>query len=298
MRTSSILVMVIGSCGGSTGIAGAQTASPAGSAKIFAEGIVSTGKEFTVTFDPSGREVYFTRYGGAKPSNHVMVSRFDGARWLAAEPVTFSADQWADLDPAVSPDGNQLFFVSTRPVAGKDSIKPDMDIWVSTRTSSGWGPPSPVEGVNSTGKEGSPTVDRAGNLYFFSDRGRAPNENSIWVARRSGNGFRAPEKLPSTVNAGPSDTSPFVSADGATLLFYSTRDGGAGKADLYFSTLGPNGWTAARSLGPAVNTPEFEFNASVSRDGRILYFGRGRTIWEIPLADLGVSELEPTRFTR
>jgi hypothetical protein len=34
---------------------------------------------------------------------------------------------------------------------------------------------------------------------------------------------------------GPSDTSLFVAPNGKTLIFYSTRLGGQGKADIYFS---------------------------------------------------------------
>jgi len=45
----------------------------------------------------------------------------------------------------------------------------------------------------------------------------------------------APEPLPAPANSDVSDTSPFISPDGNSLLFYSTRPYAFGKADLYIA---------------------------------------------------------------
>lgn len=277
----------------------AQSSKPSGdtpAAKLFAEGVISTGKEFTVTFSPDGNDVYFTRADTEKKINHVMHSRKKNGAWQPAERVGFSSDDWSDLDPALSPDGKKLYFVSTRPAPGKDLKKKDMDIWVSTRRGADWSAPEYIAAVNSTGKEGSPSVDREGNMYFFSDRQSELGNNSIYVSHFKDGSYGKPERLDGTVNAGPSDTSPFVSPDGRTLLFYSTRAGGHGKADIYVSVLEDGKWTAAKNLGPLVNTEDFEYNASVSRNGRTLYFGRNRGIYEIPVEALGMKDLSSARF--
>ena len=103
-------------------------------------------------------------------------------------------------------------------------------------------------------------------------------------------------RLNANVNAGPSDTSPFLSPDGRTLLFYSTRAGGAGQADLYASFKDGNDWGQAVNLGPRVNTGGYEYNPVVSRDGSMLIFGRDRQLLYIALSALGLSELTPARF--
>jgi Tol biopolymer transport system component len=277
-------------------------AQPSGSAqteaapKLFAEGIVSSGKEFTVTFSPDGNDVYFTRADTEKKLNHVMHSRKASGEWKPAERVSFSSEDWSDLDPALSPDGKKMFFVSTRPAPGKNPKKKEMDIWVSSRTGSEWGAPEHITAVNSDGKEGSPSVDRQGDLYFFSDRQSEIGNNAIYVSRFKDGKYSTPERLDGAVNAGPSDTSPFISPDGSTLLFYSTREGGYGKADIYVSVLMNGKWSPAKNLGPVVNTNDFEYNASVSPDGRTLYFGRNRGIYEVPVEALGLRELDPKRF--
>src|SRR4051812_20324648 len=69
------------------GISFAQTPKPPNgtpAVKLFAEGIISTGKEFTVTFSPDGNDVYFTRADVEKKINHVMHSRKKDGTWQAA----------------------------------------------------------------------------------------------------------------------------------------------------------------------------------------------------------------------
>jgi Tol biopolymer transport system component len=265
-----------------------------------APGIISSGRGFTVTFSPDGREAYFTaRETGTaadKPPLHIYHSHFDHGAWQAAKPVGFGSAQWSDLDPFVTVDGRQMFFVSTRPAPGKDPAKRDMDIWCSDLKDGIWAEPHWIAEVNSTAKEGSPSLDRQNNLYFFSDRGNESNHNSIYVAHWRDGRSSAPEKLSSEINAGPSDTSPWIAPNGETLLFYSERAGGYGKADLYFSFLEHGNWSKAENLGPVVNTEDFESNPSVSRDGQTFYFGRNGKIYFVPLDALHIPRLNSRRF--
>jgi Tol biopolymer transport system component len=267
-------------------------------AMVFASGVVSTGKEFGLTFMPNGKEAYFTRFDAERRTNHIYRTSLMNGEWQAPTLVEFSRDEWRDLDPAVSPDGNRLFFVSTRPKPGGNlnSQSTDMDIWIADRVTGGWGTPHWVEHVNSHDKEGSPSVTRDGTLYFFSDRGSAPNTNSIYLAKPLNGGYASPERLPSEVNSGPSDTSPFISPDGKTLLFYSTRAGGYGKGDIYVAFKRHGRWTQAVNLGPRVNTQDSEYNPSTSPDGEKLYFGRNRYIYVMSLRAVGLKSLQPSLF--
>lgn len=266
----------------------------------FAPGVVSTGKGFTVAFLPDGKTVYFTarelNSTAEKPPLHIYESTLVDGEWQPATRVDFSSEQWSDLDPFVTYDGRQMFFVSTRRVPGKTSTKPDMDIWFSERQGGKWGEPKWIKEVNSDAKEGSPSVDRRNDLYFFSDRGTGANQNSIYVAYFRGGHYSAPEKLPAAINAGPSDTSPWIAPDGKTLLFYSTRPGGHGQADLYVSFWKKKAWSTPLNLGPIVNTADFEYNPEGSRDRRTLYFGRGGKIYFVPIEALHVQGLDAKRF--
>lgn len=276
-------------------------ADKAATPQVFAPGIISTGSEFALTFTPDGTTAYFTRRDGGKKVNHIYESRLLNGVWQTPVAVPFSSDDWSDLDPGLAPDGKRLFFISTRPkpqAEGAPTGKKDMDIWYIDREASGWGTPVWIKAVSSPGKEGSPTVTRDGTLYFFSDRDAKPDQDAIYVSKLVKGEYSAPAKLPSTVNSGVYDASPFIAHNGKTLLFYSTRPGGSGGGDLYVSYFKHGQWQEAVNLGKAVNTTEWEYNPCVSPDGKTLYFGRNRQFYEIPLTAIGLKSLKPSRFVR
>ncbi len=276
------------------------TVAPAHSPELFAPGVISTGHEFSVTFSPDGREVYFTRYTASTQSTHVMRSTLVDGVWQTPQPEDFSSDAWSDLDPALSPDGRRLYFVSTRRRPSRDaavtSTTPEMDIWFVEREGSGWSTPRWIAELSSDAKEGSPTIDRNGTICFFSSRENSSGNNAIYCAAPTGSGWAKPVRLNANINAGPSDTSPFLSSDGNTMLFYSTRDGGMGKADLYISRRVRGEWQPAVNLGNVVNGPESEVNPSVSPNGMSLFFGRRGALYSVPLAELSESVISPSFF--
>ena len=258
------------------------------SAEIFAPGVISTGHEFSVTFTPDMKEVYFTRNFPEQKINHIMRSRFTNGEWEEPRRISFSDDKWSDLDPALTPDGRRLIFVSTRPSRTAPNVR-NMDIWYSERIAHDWKEPQIVENVNSPAKEGSPTVARDETLCFFSDRAREANNNSIYCSVLHAGKYGPPQKLGPEINSNYSDTSPYLTPDGKKLFFYSTRPGGSGGADLYVTVKSHARWSPARNLGLTVNTAAWEYNPMISPNGKFLYFGRERNIYRIPIKLLRAS---------
>ena len=249
----------------------------------FAPGIVSTGHEFGISFAPDGTEAYFSRFAVNQPI-HIFRTHLINGVWQEPEKLSISGDDWSDLDPFVSLDGKQLFFISTRSELGAagGNSKKNMDIWVSVRSGLEWTPPHRLENVNSSAKQGSPTVARNKTLYFFSNRNGDADKNALYLSRFKNGHYEPAVLLPSIVNVGPSDTSPFIAPDDKTLLFYSTRPGGFGKADLYVSYKKHGKWTASVNLGPAVNSVDSDYNPAISPDGRQLFFGRNSRLYVVP----------------
>jgi Tol biopolymer transport system component len=258
--------------------------------EIFAPGVISTGHEAAITFTRDGKVVYFARRIERKQPAHIFRSRLVNGVWQAPEQVHLGGDSWFDVDPCISPDGKHLFFASTRPLQNGVEGKPTMHIWVAELSGENWDNPRPVENVNSISKEGTPTVARDGTLYFFSDRNAGPNKNAIYEAKQKHGHYMTPTLLPAPVNSGSSDTSPFISPNGKVLLFYSTRAGGLGDADLYVSYKEHGRWTEPINLGPTVNSSQEEDNPVVSPNGKEFFFGRNGNIYRVP-----VSAIAPLR---
>ena len=89
--------------------------------QMIGEGILSTAyDEFGGSMTSDGREIYFCRSVPPHYFYTMYVSRFEEGRWSHPEVLPFSG-RWRDSDPVLSPDGQQLFFVSDRAVDGEDT---------------------------------------------------------------------------------------------------------------------------------------------------------------------------------
>lgn len=268
-----------------SGAVGAENqAAPA----LFEPGLISTGHEAALTFTRDGQAVYFARRIERKQPAHIYRSRLLNGAWQVPEQVHLGADTWFDVDPCISPDGKSLFFASTRPLGAAPEGKPNMHIWVAEAAGQDWINARPVENVNSDGKDGTPTVARDGTLYFFSDRNAESGKNSIYEAKLRDGKYQSPAKVPPPVNSSESDTSPFISPDGHVLLFYSTRPGGEGSADLYISRRINGRWTAPQNLGAIVNSSDEEDNPVVSPDGKQFFFGRNGNFFSVSISAIAV----------
>jgi hypothetical protein len=100
----------------------------------------------------------------------------------------------------------------------------------------------------------------------------------IYESTRSGKAWSKPRLV--SFNSIANDFDPSFAPDGSGVYFFSNRDGGFGKDDIYFApfdaTAGRYG--AATHLGKAINTAGDEWAPVVSPDGKRLMFasdGRG-----------------------
>lgn len=132
------------------------------------------------------------------------------------------------------------------------------------------------QAVNSPKSDYAPFVSPDGNsLYFASDREGGRGGTDIWVSRRGADGqWAKPENLGYPINTADNEGPDTLSADGKTLYFTACdRQDGLGMCDIYYSQLGDNGkWGKPKNLGPPVNSRYSEANASLSLDGKSLYF--------------------------
>jgi Tol biopolymer transport system component len=102
-----------------------------------------------------------------------MTKRIDG--FSLPEPITVinDPDAW-DSQPAISPDGKILYFVSNR-----DGGKGGLDIWYTVMNNQGsWTPPKLVPNINTEGNEVSPHYGADGKFYFSSDWDTEKGEKS------------------------------------------------------------------------------------------------------------------------
>jgi hypothetical protein len=286
-------IATLAACGGAELPLAATTAAAQG-ARVeatvpvkFADGVISnTLEQWRITFTPDGKTAYFASSTGFFPITRqatIYESHLVDGAWTTPVVAPFSG-QYSDIDPFISPNGQRLYFSSIRPVDG--APRADIELWYVERTSDGWGEPVHLgPEVNSPADELYPSADARGTLYFASGpmMPLAGQHWDIYSAERQGDGFAARVALPAAVNTQPVaggglqdawEFNPEISVDGHTLVFTSLRPGGYGLGDLYVSNLQGGTWTAARNLGPLVNTTSDEYHPTLSRNARELFFVR------------------------
>jgi len=208
-------------------------------------------------------------------------------------PVNSSAD---DFCPTPQRDGKGLLFVSRRTLPDNSQCG-GADIYYARRNHDGsWSEPVHLDcTVNSAGEEFSPFLveydDGARELYFSSTRagGFSPEsptsttgDADLYVSDVTPAGDVASPVLVPGVNTAANDFRPSLRRDGLELFFDSNRPGSVPKAsgtpsfDIWSATRDSRSdvWSAAKSLGPNVNTPGDETRPFLTWDGLTLFFGR------------------------
>jgi Tol biopolymer transport system component len=185
-------------------------------------------------------------------------------RWA---PAAIASDQY-ESTPTFSPDGRELYFMRSTPQFSQ------WRILHSRCGRQGWSTPQPVAfAATAPALDADPFVSFDGQrLYFISTRQNRDggDQLDIWrVQKNRDGGWDQAQRLPEPVNSSGSELMPRETPDGR-LYFGSDRPGGQGQGDIYVATPQADGGWSVRNLGAPVNTPGFEYEADISRDGSSL----------------------------
>ncbi|WP_181306727.1 OmpA family protein [Rufibacter sp. XAAS-G3-1] len=207
------------------------------------------------TFSPDFTEVFFTRTKQVK--NRVLpdelVTENNWQRYskkdefinrLEIYSATFAKGKWQDVKafpfnqgekysmghPALSPDGQVLYFVSDMPGGHGQS-----DIYFSERQKDGsWSTPvNAGPTVNTSGKEVFPVVHADGTLYFSSDGHMGMGGLDIFSAEGSRATWRNVENLYYPFNSPRDDFGLIYEKDGKSGYLSSNREGDKGSDNIY-----------------------------------------------------------------
>lgn len=247
------------------------------------------------TFSGDGSVVVFHRPNGGPFHLWIAARLPDGSGYGSPEllgPEVNSPE--TSTNPRLTSDGLTLVFDSDRP-GGEGG----MDLWFSTRESleSPWsdarnfGP-----NVNSGGWDVTPFLsDDRLTLVFASNRAGGSGGDDLWIAKRASvdEDFGVPVHAGAQVNTSGSESQPWLSNDGLTLMFRSKQNEGQGGFDLWISrrNSAQDEFGPPENVGPPVNSEHQEGHGSLSMDGTVIYFESKRPgcvgeydIWKAELA--------------
>ena len=194
-----------------------------------------------VTFAPDNKEIFFTRNNliggktGKDDDGYVRLKVYSATdkgegKFGDLESLPFNSDEYSVAHPALSPDGNTLYFASDMPGGFGD-----MDIYLSRKESGRWGPPENLgPSINTEGREVFPFVDKTNRLYFSSDGliGLGGLDMFYTMEKIEGE-WSIPENLGFPMNTISDDLGVVFNEAGTCGYFSSNRAGGVGGDDIY-----------------------------------------------------------------
>ncbi len=210
-----------------------------GTPKFFKGELNTWMHEGTVTFSKDHSVMYFTRdnyFKGRKGKDEegviklkIFEARWKGDKWADIKELPFNNDMFSCGHPALSADGQALYFVSDMPGGYGET-----DIYVSYKTGDSWGSPENLgPEINTEGREMFPFLAEDGTLYFASDALPGLGGLDIFSSKNMEGVWTPPENLRYPINTNADDFGYIIDGENEEGYFSSNRAGGKGDDDIY-----------------------------------------------------------------
>ena len=197
--------------------------------------------ESNAVISADGKRMYFDRNdyfegdydksaNGINQINLYYAENIDGKGWSGVVSAPFNNNEYSTGHPALSQDGNTLYFVSDMP-GGKGGS----DIYMVAINSDGsLGTPERLgDNINTEGKELFPYIDSNGTLYFSSNGHMGIGGLDVFYAEAQGDGFDVVNNLGKGVNSSADDFAYKYDPTSQSGYVSSNREGGMGSDDIY-----------------------------------------------------------------
>jgi hypothetical protein len=262
------------------------------SPQLFAPGVISgPASDGSPAFTPDGNTLFFTRSAATWSiilESHRLVANGDKDSWSEPTIASFSG-VWNDQQPAMSPDGSHLLFVSTRPANPQQASGPrSAAIWRVDRTASGWSQPVRLpDTINFSPRVFKPTIAGDGSIYFMAmEQGK---KFHLFRSQYASGTYQKAEPLPFSDGTlgSTGDVDPEIAPDESFLLFSSDgrRSDDPAHEHLYIvfrqSSSQPAQWSAVmpvRYTGDDLNGSSNDNESRLSPDRKTLFFSSDRTL--------------------
>jgi len=184
------------------------------------------------------KELYFTRCKKGKNQQlgcQILKSTNNGGEWSDPSPEFENfGDSITTAHPAISPDGNTLYFVSDMPGGLGEN-----DIWKVVKDGGSWGDPVNMgEAINTPGNELYPYVHSDGTFYFSSDSRVGLGGLDIYKATKDETGEWVLENMRPPINSPEDDFGITFESDVERGFFSSSRKG-RGNDEIFSFVLPP-----------------------------------------------------------
>ena len=229
-------------------------------------------------FSPNLQEYYYTISDKNFDDFEVYTIKKNKDNWSEPQKAFFNS-AYNEHGMSFSPDGNTIYFSSTRPVNNVE-IPSTWHIWKSEKVDGKWNLPVFVDIPNLRNKLVShPTITNSGTLYFHSSN-LDYSEMDIYHSKKVNGEFIDAERTLIPVNLDTGKCTPYVSPEEDYLIFASIEK----ELNLMISfNDGKGNWINTKKLSDKINT-NGQGNPFVTPDNTFLFFTTGNLSekkWEV-----------------
>ncbi|WP_157972989.1 TolB family protein [Aureibaculum luteum] len=234
-------------------------------------------------FSPNLKEYYYTISDTNFKKFDVFVIKKDNGNWTEPKKVFFNS-KYNEHGMSFSPDGNSIYFSSTRPTNVKGTLE-TWHIWKSDNVNGEWKEPVFVDIPNLRDKLVShPTITNSGTLYFHTSN-IDYSEMDIYHSKKVNGKFENAEKTSISMNSKTGKCTPYVSPNEDYLIFASIGN----QLDLMISfSDGRGGWINTKKLNNKINNIG-QGNPYVTPDNKFLFYTTGEHLeknWRVNWVDI------------
>ena len=213
-----------------------------------------------------------------------LISKKANGNWTPATMMAGVNTPGNEGSPALSADGQLLFFVACATVdgsygAGRKGFG-SCDIFYSEKVGDKWSTPYNLgKGINSSAWESQPSFSSDGKtLYFLSNMPGGIGDADIWYSTLQNDGsWGRPVNMGPKINSRGKEESVYIHPDGKTLYFGSNGHVGMGGLDLYVVRKNDAGeWGEPVNLGYPINTFADENSILINGAGDLAYIASSR----------------------
>ncbi len=208
--------------------------------EVFSGNLSTKYHEGPVTFDKSGERIFFSRnqyLKGKKRMDKKGIMKMNiysatksGNDWNNVKELPWNTQEYEEVHPTLTADGNRLYFASNRP-GGQGG----MDLYYSDFQGGEWQEPINLgDKINTAGNEIFPFIHEDGTLYYASDGWGGFGGLDIFSAEQTEEKvWLNPINIGTPFNSPKDDFGFILNMTGTEGYLSSAREGGSGKDDIY-----------------------------------------------------------------
>lgn len=229
-------------------------------------------------FSTDLKEYYYTISDNNFEKFDVLVIKKNNENWTEPKKAFFNSE-YNEHGMSFSPDGNSIYFSSTRPTNIKGTSE-TWHIWKSDKVNGEWKEPVFVDIPNLRDKLVShPSITNSGTLYFHTSN-LDYSEMDIYHSKKVNGKFEKAEKTTISMNTKIGKCTPYVSPKEDYLIFATIGN----ELNLMISyNDGKGGWINTKKLNNKINN-KGQGNPYVTPNNKFLFFTTGEHLekeWKV-----------------